>query len=865
MFAVVFGTKVSCILNVEQSVFDNNQALPGSALYRENTYSQICETNSAIPNFGLKTKGVITTYIAECQFINNIDTAILVGSKQKYGTLAILRCSFMNNRCINSFFAEDVFTDIDLDLRHTKIYRDTDNRRTTSLTAQSVADLINVTVTTLGFPFMRQISIATFSHFFTQGKFSSFEYECPAFFQPLLSHAGLTDDGAVILKATCYACFDGYYIGKSWIEIANGRQDHYCYKRLERDDSGDMVIKNELCYTNATGICIQCPHGANCTVGVVSLPNYWGNMTADDMLEFHRCPVGYCCNQAPCEGIDQCAAHRKGALCGECMKGFTESLITPDCIPDQTCGDWWIVPLFCFWTFTVTLVLVFSQDIQMIKEKINTCMKRCNSEQGNADKTSSDGTDDIELKGIDSLEIHTPSFPALRIDLRRRHSTDTVKPIHHTVETSKAGKMDVKCMHSVKVQTSKCSDKIPILRGLMFIQREENAQTSGSHKYLQIILYYLQDASLMQIDLALVSTVVTPIQKVRQLFLNVSQLAVDLIDLGLNLCPFPGWTSVPKLLTKNLSGPFVFCWIFAMYGIVRVACLCSSGKRQLLRDYWYPRLTAAAIFAILLFYQQIANVTFSLLYCIKTGDQAILFIDGTVTCYQPWQIFVFIFAFNWVLGIIPVLIFLPGLLELRLIRVSHFFLACLMPGPMLLYWLSRFYKEKLGTLISDKDDVSPWHEEALKILQKTFVKTTARKGLPVCWVGFMKVRRLALVLLFTFVSNLVARVSLMCIVIQLFLLLHLETKPYEDDLANKLYTVSLLATLAIGFVNIMKAACVEFYLDLGKVAYFLTTLNMITDGILVYCPLGFVGLTIVGIILGKVKQIVQSKRILKSS
>ncbi len=55
----------------------------------------------------------------------------------------------------------------------------------------------------------------------------------------------------------------------------------------------------------------------------------------------------------------------------------------------------------------------------------------------------------------------------------------------------------------------------------------------------------------------------------------------------------------------------------------------------------------------------------------------------------------------------------------------------------------------------------------------------------------------------------------------------------------------------------MKASCVEFYLDLDKVAHFLTTLNIITDGTLVYCPLVFVGLTIASILI----ELVQNKRI----
>ncbi len=183
-----------------------------------------------------------------------------------------------------------------------------------------------------------------------------------------------------------------------------------------------------------------------------------------------------------------------------------------------------------------------------------------------------------------------------------------------------------------------------------------------------------------------------------------------------------------------------------------------------------------------------------------------------------------------------------------------------MPMPMCLYWVIKFKRKTLKPTISE-NDVPPWHEEALRILQKTFVRATDYKmRLPICWIGFIKARRLMLLIAYVLIGNLVARISVMCLIIVLFLIIHLETKPYQDELANKLYTGSLLATLAIGFINIMKAACVEFYLDLDKVGHFLTTLNLITDSILVYCPVGFVGLTIVAIIIGKLNQFVRIKR-----
>ncbi len=821
IYFMVFSTTQ---IYVEQSVFENNQAFPGSGLYLTNVDSNICSS---------QTQAIIPTFVVHCQFINNTDTAILVKGKHKYITFIITKCLFKNNMCIHSSFAEDVFTETKLELRDTSISKWGDYPRILGINSQSDSIIDNVTINTAGLSNQRQINIAQFSHYITKRKNYSFECQCPAFYQPTLSTAGLSDAGAVMLQITCKPCSQGYYIGRTWLVIsAENDSDHHCDEKQSVDLWGQVLDRNRFCYTRSPGICIDCPHGANCSAGVMALPNYWGHMKVHDRLEFHSCPVGYCCNQAPCKDIGQCATHRVGILCGRCVQGFTESLITPECIPNEACSDWWIFPLFCLWTFTITLVIVFSQDILQIKDSIWTHIKRRVSKKAKGGKNMEIETCELELRTNDIVEIQSTHGSI---------SSESCLPKTQSIET----------------QTYQA--KIPILWGALTIQRDEKIEASGSHKYLQIILYYLQDAALMQVDLALAKTIVTPIQKLRQLLLNVSQLAVDLIDLGLNLCPIPDWTPVSKLLTKNLTGLSVFCYIFAIYGIIKLVSWYSVSKRKSLRDYWYPRLTAAAIFSILLFYQQIANVAFSLLHCINSGDQSILFIDGTVTCYQPWQIIVFVFAFNWVIGIIPVFMFLPGLLEVQLISVSHFFYACLMPVPILIYWLVRFYRNKLTRGTSD-GSVTPWHEEALRILQKTFVKTTDRKGLPICWIGFMKVRRLALVILFTFFGNLVARVCLMCFVIQLFLLFHLTTRPYQDDLANNVYTASLLATLAIGILNIMKAACVEFYLDLDKVAHFLTTLNMITDGILVYCPLGFVGLTIVVVLTRKFKAFIQKKR-----
>ncbi len=914
---VISNTKVYII----SSEFIGNKALSGSAIYLIGDM-QLTSCSTSIQNIDTNVLPPTSVLVKESIFNENINTAVLVKSRKRQNLLVLEKCTFRNNWSDKSLYGEDIFTEMSLKIVKTEIWKTAGELRGTSINAQSDVELDEVSITNVGMVPQKQIRNAFLSHYIGPYSNASFNYicpasykpevsftglttdqdvplvsircwkcnyyrdtyqtcydnapffhylsltnkdslnlTCPAFYQPKVSVAGLTEKGASLVSLMCEACSNAYYMGKHSLVIqAKDDRNQTCFTHELTNKYGGLIGYNNFCHTNAPGTCVECPHGANCSAGVVALPNYWGHMTTSGGLEFHRCPVGYCCNLAPCKGIAQCTIHREGILCARCIKGFSESLITSGCIADELCIDWWVVPLFYLWTLVLTMCLIFSQDILQIKEKVMRCSEKCKSTRENVGKAS---PDDSEIKRTDSIEIHTEKHLASKSDsrqmeLKRRHSIGT-PPAQHNISTNNPDISKPKGKQSIKIQTSGSPMKEQILGRLLIMHRGDNFEAAGGHKYLQILLYYLQDASLLQVDLALASTVLTPIQKFRRLLLNVSQLAVDLIDFGLNLCPFPGWTPVSKLLKKNLTGPFVFGNMVVIYGITRVICFCSPSKRKSITVTWYPRLTAATIFSMLLFYQQIANVTFSLLYCIKSGDLQILFIDGTVTCYQPWQILVFIFAFNWVVGIIPVLVFLPGLLELRLISISEFFLACMMPVPMLLYWLIGFYGKKLKAPTS-AGYVTPWHEEALRILQKTFVKTVDKRGLPFCWIGFIKVRRLALVILFTFVSNLVARVSLMCFVIVIFLLFHLETKPYQDDVANRVYTASLLATLAIAILNIMKASCVEFYLDLDKVAHYLTSLDMITDSILVYCPLGFILLTVCAFITGKLRAFVQRKR-----
>ncbi len=120
--SLYFSVYLITQIHIKHSLFKANKAQTGSGLYRENIDFKTCDKSCHIPTLGLKPQELITFHISQCQFIANIDTAIHVRSKQKYGILEITKCVFKNNNCIDSSFAEDIFTELDLELKHTTFY-----------------------------------------------------------------------------------------------------------------------------------------------------------------------------------------------------------------------------------------------------------------------------------------------------------------------------------------------------------------------------------------------------------------------------------------------------------------------------------------------------------------------------------------------------------------------------------------------------------------------------------------------------------------------------------------------------------------------------------------------------------------------
>jgi hypothetical protein len=104
--------------------------------------------------------------------------------------------------------------------------------------------------------------------------------------------------------------------------------------------------------SNATS-CSPCPYGGSCSAGnATAAAGFWGEFTQTSQLQqqlhFYPCPPEYCCGDAstPCNSISSCAGSRSGILCGDCAKGFTQTVGSAACRASGDCKDAaWFMPV----------------------------------------------------------------------------------------------------------------------------------------------------------------------------------------------------------------------------------------------------------------------------------------------------------------------------------------------------------------------------------------------------------------------------------------------------------------------------------------------------------------------------------------
>ena len=537
-------------------------------------------------------------------------------------------------------------------------------------------------------------------------------------------------------------------------------------------------------YVHHEAVCSKCPYGGHCEQGITAVPNYWGYVTKNS-VRFQHCPKGYCCDRPNCPSIDLCSKDRVGALCGRCKEGYTEALFSATCVESHKCGPSWLLPFAVLLGFIYTLFLLFQMDLkqflfdQPIKcERLTRCFRKA------IEKTF--------LTQNVKLQIHLEEGTTF---LNNQNG--------HAKATTIANGSICEIREEEEIVTEKEE----------FQQPQNSANTDSG--FLIILFYYFQDAVLLHVETVFVKDESKSMGLLKNFLSGLFKFRLDLFELIEEVCAISDWGPAPKLLLKAVTVPYVLLLFGLMYILNRMIQLCyphNKNKKELNKDTvetipqaparktFATRLAIGFILALLFTFQKMASTAFSLLNCVPVDGRQVLFIDGTVTCYETWQYFVLAYALSCVAPFFLVLMVGPALLERGQIGLGQFFFACLCPLPMLVTWLilhcwHKSHKCQQGYEI--KQEV----QAVIQVLQGPFKRTKSR----LCWAGVLIGRRLILILLTTFVNDSLIRLLCMLLVCFVILLHHVHVQPYKDRRGNIAGTASAASLVTLGCTNLVRA------------------------------------------------------------
>ena len=400
----------------------------------------------------------------------------------------------------------------------------------------------------------------------------------------------------------------------------------------------------------------------------------------------------------------------------------------------------------------------------------------------------------------------------------------------------------------------------------MVPKRRMHHKSDGGMKYLQIFLYYVQDAALFKLNL--------PTDHDESMWPKIFQISPEIIFYAYtkvsNICFMTTTSALTKVWLQMMFGPCIIVFLLLFYIIQTMISklkLCQEKHFKSIRSY----ITKAFFLTYLLAYQQMIKAAFTILKCVQVLDAKVLYINGDIECYTWWQEGVKFFVLFNLLPSLFVLSTLPYHVKERTISQATFTMACLFPFPALIYVMmikvkkqctKQFkiiqYLEKLPSnetavfgdndvktsqsanlslkIIHDQDhgmihsdiDVGgensedaptdsnesneenfdgPKLEESEEVVHTLLhhYKTLKIFGIRITWLCFHKLYRIILVVCNTYITEPITRIYSMILALIVITALNSFMKPYKENTANIISTLSYVANLLLGTFSIARS------------------------------------------------------------
>ncbi len=485
---------------------------------------------------------------------------------------------------------------------------------------------------------------------------------------------------------------------------------------------------------------------------------------------FQQCPAGYCCSGSTsntCSVYNYCPGNRTGTLCGACQEGFSVSILTGTCTPDNKCGgdQWfWLVAIltamaYALWyTLKDDIFAFFFSLISLMMQIFNRSKSKVN---------------DNPVRVMPSNKVD-PSLPSFRV-------ADDLSSIGRPND-------------SVNVDTLE----------------KENTQDDVDKGYFGIVTYYVQMAAviMIQIEFNEVGTSQSFLDKLVSYigrFLN-----LELTQMSFDVCPIIGLTTVGKYVYNLMFlfgiylswlGFFVFTFILA--GILMKSENYTPMARR--TKSFKLKLVRGVIEIIKYTFAGFCGIIFLSLVCVQIGESYVWFHDGTNVCLEKWQIIIVIFALFYALPF-PSILFL-GLKMLKQNKISPtiFVFSCLFPLPALVFMLIHTCVRK-GIRVKETPALSEESQAIISVLQGPYREDD--KHFTLYWEAMVSIRRL-LITAMTLVSFASIRMVIITTLCLIFLVQHYYLSPFLVRSSNDVETLSLLLLSLASIFNLLKASLTD--------------------------------------------------------
>ena len=542
--------------------------------------------------------------------------------------------------------------------------------------------------------------------------------------------------------------------------------------------------------TNQTQVqCYTCPFGGSCSFGQLrAANNFWGcRIKNSEEIRFTACPFGYCCVGNQCENYNSCAKGRKSVLCGQCKPGLTENVLTADCLTAKNCRHPW------FWLVVFLAGMLYVVFFMYLKEIANFAAALL-----------------IAKDTVEYLRMITRRVSAKYDNLRNETSQANLRINNTSLQSIQCSEMRLELFNTTE-PTEPSDDKTP------------NATLLPGA--IKIVVFFYQTSVLFKIYS--VNKRSGFIHLIKEITVTLFSLRTDgLFYQGLSWCPFDHLQSVSKLLFKTSFTFYLFIVIFVIFLISKMAEALFMKKN--LRAF-YSRLHCCMLTLLLMSYATVTVSCFTLLSCVDIGPIGkVLHIDGSIHCYQWWQVLVIAIVCMWIASY-PLAIYAASwLLHRHKLCTRTFLLSFLMPFPVIFYWIYiRICCHKVdvptlnmgGQKMLDEEKKA---KEILDVLEGPFRKRCGSELNVNCrlpWETVLIGRRLILIFIKTFTMDVIARLFLMECFNVLFLMHHIYVCPFANHFLNVMETISLTILVIICGLNIMPAyiymnpTCVSSYIQ----------------------------------------------------